>query len=76
MADITIQEVRRQLIDGLESEYTPNQIKTIEIRLGEIAKENNLSLKELNEYCWANSSEMFACIFNGKEFEKENFEVE
>lgn len=73
---MTIQEVRKQLIDGLESEYTPKQIETIDTRLGEIAKENNLSLDELNEYCWANSSEMFTCIFNGKDFDKDNFEVD
>ena len=73
---MNIQEVRKQLIDGLESEYTPKDIRLIECRLDEIAKENNLSLDELNEYCWANSSEMFTCIFNGKEFNKDNFEVD
>ena len=73
---MTIQEVRKQLIDGLESEYTPKQIETIEVRLGEIAKENNLSIDELNEYCWANSSEMFTCIFSYKEFDKSNFEID
>jgi len=73
---MTIQEVRKQLIDGLESEYTPKDIRFIECRLDEIAKENNLSLDELNEYCWANSSEMFTCIFNGKDFNKDNFEVD
>ena len=73
---MTIQEIRKQLIGGLESEYTPKQIETIDTRLGEIAKENNLSLDELNEYCWANSSEMFTCIFNGKDFDKNNFEVD
>jgi len=71
-----IKEVRRQLIDGLEIEYTPKQIETIDTRLWEIMRENNLSIDELNEYCWANSSEMFACIFNGKEFNKDNFEVD
>ena len=73
---MTTQEIRKNLIDGLEDEYTPKQIETIDTRLGEIAKENNLSLDELDEYCWANSSEMFACIFDYKEFDKNNFEVD
>ena len=71
-----IKEVRRQLIDGLESCYTPEKIEIIDKRLGEIAKENSLTNDELNEYCWANSSEMFACIFDYKEFDKKNFEVD
>ena len=71
-----IKEVRRQLIDGLEDCYTDEQVKFIEKRLSEIMRENNLSIDELNEYCWANSSEMFTCIFSGKEFDKDNFEVD
>ena len=73
---MTIQEIRKQLIDGLEDEFPLPKIKLVEERLGMIAKENNLSLDELNEYCWANSSEMFACIFDNKEFDKKNFEVD
>jgi hypothetical protein len=38
-----IKEVRRQLIDGLESCYTPEKIEIIDKRLGEIAKENGLT---------------------------------
>ena len=33
-------------------------------------------LEELNECCWADSVEMFDCIFNGKEFDIDNFYVE
>lgn len=73
---MTIQEVRKQLIDGLEDEYTPSQVKFIEIRLEEIADMEKMTLDELNEYCWANSNEMFACIFDYKEFNKANFEVD
>lgn len=71
-----IKEVRRQLIDGLEDEYSPVDVGFIEIRLEEIAEMENMTLEELNEYCWANSSEMFACIFDYKEFDKRNFEVD
>ena len=71
-----IKEVRKQLIEGLEDCYTPEKIEIIDKRLSEIAKENGLTNDELNEYCWANSSEMFACIFDYKEFDKDNFEVD
>ncbi len=73
---MTIEEVRKQLIDDLEKEYTPKDIEFIDIRLQEIADMEHFSLEELNEYCWANSSEMFACIFDYKEFDKKNFEVD
>lgn len=73
---MTIEEVIKGLIDGLEEDYSELQVNTIRTRLCEVADENHLSLEELNEYCWANSSEMFACIFDGKEFCKENFEVD
>lgn len=73
---MTIEEVRRQLIDGLEDEFTPARISIVDRRLKEIAEENNLSLEELNECCWADSSEMFDCIFNGKEFDADNFYVD
>lgn len=71
-----IEDVRNQLIDGLEEEYTKEQINTIDNRLQEIANENGLTIEQLNEFCWANSSEMFTCIFNGKEFNPSNFEVD
>lgn len=73
---MTIKEVRASLICGLEDEYTPKQIKEIDKRLREIAKENNLSNEELDYFCTANSSEMFTCIFNNKEFNKDNFDVD
>lgn len=68
-----VEEVRNELISGIEEEYTSNDIKFIDKRLNEIASENGLSMEELNEYCWANSSEIFTCIFNGKEFNTNNF---
>ena len=71
-----IKEVRRQLIEGLEDCYTPSQIEFIDDRLEAIANKENMTLDELNEYCWANSSEMFACIFDYKDFDKKNFEVD
>ena len=71
-----IQEVRNNLIKGLESEYTQTEIDFIDIRLEEIAEMERMSLEDLDYYCTANSSEMFSCIFDYKEFKKENFNVD
>jgi len=73
---MTIEEVRNGLIDGLEDCYTPTQIELIDLRLEEIAEMEHMSLEDLDYYCTANSSEMFACIFDYKEFNKKNFEVD
>ena len=71
-----IKEVRNGLIEGLEDEYTPTEIELIDIRLEEIADMERMSLEDLDYYCTANSSEMFSCIFDYKEFKKENFNVD
>lgn len=71
-----IQEVRNNLIKGLESEYTQTEIDFIDIRLEEIAEMERMSLEDLDYYCTANSSEMFTCIFNYKVLDKNNFEVD
>ena len=68
-----IKEVRKQLIKGLENEYTPKDIEFIDIRLDEIADIENLTIDELDDYCTANSTEMLSCIFEYKEFNKDNF---
>lgn len=73
---MTIQEVRNNLIEGLENEYSSYDISYIDIRLDEIADIEGMSLEDLDYYCTANSSEMFACIFDYKEFKKENFEID
>ena len=71
---MTIREVRESLIKDLENEYTPTEIELIDIRLEEIADMEHMSLEDLDYYCTANSDEMFACIFDYKEFNKKNFE--
>jgi hypothetical protein len=71
-----IKEVRNNLIKDLESEYTPTEIELIDIRLEEIADMERMSLEDLDYYCTANSVEMFACIFDYKEFDKKNFEID
>jgi len=76
MERMTIEEVRNNLIKDLESEYTPTEIELIDIRLNEIADMEHMSLEDLDYYCTANSSEMFACIFDYKEFDKNNFDVD
>ena len=73
---MNIKEVRDNLIKDLENEYTPTEIELIDIRLEEIANSERMSLDDLDYYCTANSSEMFSCIFDYKEFNKKNFEVD
>lgn len=68
-----IKEVRDNLINGLENEYTPTEIELIDIRLEEIMEMEHITIEDLDYYCTANSVEMFACIFDYKEFDKNNF---
>ncbi len=58
-----IKEVRNNLIKDLESEYTPTDIEFIDIRLEEIMEMEHMTIEDLDDYCTANSNEMFACIF-------------
>ena len=73
---MAIKDVRQSLIHGLEEEYTDEDIKFIDQRLREIEEEEDMTIEDLDYYCTANSSEMFACIFDYKEFDKKNFEVD
>ena len=73
---MTIKDVRQSLIHDLEKEYTDDDIKFIDQRLREIEEEEDMTIEDLDYYCTANSSEMFACIFDYKEFDKKNFEVD
>jgi hypothetical protein len=73
---MTIKDVRASLIKDLEEEYTNEQVSFIDKRLEEIAKENSLSNEDLDYYCTANSSEMFSVIFDYKEFDEDNFEID
>lgn len=72
---MAIQDIRKKLLTGLESEYTQENIEFIEERLEEIANDNDLSLEDLYYYCTANSLEMFYCICDYKEFDKKNFDT-
>lgn len=72
----TIQDVRNDLIVDLEDEYTDEQIRFIDKRLSEIKNENGLTLGELDDLCWANSSEMFSCIFDYKDLSECDFNVD
>ena len=68
-----IKEVRNNLIKDLENEYSQTEIELIDIRLEEIAYMERMTIEDLDYYCTANSVEMFACIFDYKEFDKNNF---
>jgi len=68
-----IEEVRNNLIEGLEEEYTKEEIHFIDARLEEIANMQKMSFGDLDYYCTINSDEMFACIFDYKNFNKSNF---
>ena len=72
---MTIEEVRNGLIKDLENEYSQRDIDFIDIRLEEIADMELMSLEELDRYCTANSSEIFACIFDYKPFDIDNFKL-
>jgi len=74
--DMTIADVRNNLIIDLEDLYTPEQIDQIDRGLTRLKRDNGLSNEDLDYYCTANSSEMFSCIFDGKEFDHRNFEVD
>ena len=69
----TLEEVRNNLIRGLESNYDENDIRFIDIRLEEIMDMERFSLEDLDYYCSLNSDEMFGCIFSYVPFEKERF---
>lgn len=69
----SIKEVRDNLIKDIEFEFTDEDLDLIDERLAEILESENLTLDELDNYCWLNSAEMFDCIFDGKEFDKNNF---
>jgi len=69
-----VEEARNSLIKDLEELYLPEQIKFIDERLKEIAEEENLTMEDLDYYCTLNSSEMFACIFNYKPFDRDYIE--
>ena len=68
-----IKEVRNNLIKDLENEYSQMEIELIDIRLEEIMEMEHMTIEDLDYYCTANSDEMFACIFDYKEFDKNNF---
>ncbi len=70
---MTIEQIRKELVGGLESHYSKRSIYFIEMRLKEIAEENSLTLEQLNKYCWTNSTEMFDIIFDYKDFDANNF---
>ena len=68
-----MEEVVRSLTNGLK--YSQERLAYIRFRLKEIMQENNLTLTELDNYCTADSCEMFSVIFDHKEFNPKNFVV-
>jgi hypothetical protein len=57
MSNLTIKDVARQLCDGLNL-----NINDITNRLEKYLKNNPMTLKELNEKCWNDSTEIFDSI--------------
>lgn len=68
-----IQDVRNNLIKKLKKDFRPTEIDFIDIRLEEIADMEHFPLKELDYYVNMNPNEMYNCIFDYKEFDKNNF---
>ena len=72
----TYKIIAKSLTKDLEDNYTDEQMRFIENRLMKIAEENDLTSDNVAYYCDANSSEMFSCIFDYKNFDKTNFITE
>ena len=68
---MTLDEVLKGLTNGLK--YSQERLLFIRFRLNEIRREYNLTLEKLNEYCTADSCEMFSVIFDHKALKPENF---
>ena len=68
-----IKGIAMELVNGIEDQYSESEINYIATRLEEIADIEHLTNDELSYYCSANSNEMFLCIFDFKEFDKNNF---
>ena len=64
-------KIVKSLIDGLN--YSQERIAFIQFRLTEIMKENNLTLEELDNFCWADSCTMFGIIFDYADFDRKKF---
>ena len=62
MPNLTFEEINNQLNDGIER--TQEELETCKKWLIEFATANQLSLKELNEFCWKNSAWIFDHIFS------------
>lgn len=57
MKKLTLTEVARQLSDGLNMD-----INDVTKRLEKYVNENSISLEELNNKCWNDSTEIFDAI--------------
>ena len=68
-----VKEVRNHLLDGIDRGFPPSEIEFIDIRLQEIADMEHMTMDELDNYCYADSNEIFECIYNYKEFNENNF---
>lgn len=56
MKELTITKIAKELIDGLEDFQ---DLKETENALKSYMEDNNLTLKELREKCWEDSSNIF-----------------
>jgi len=57
--ELTIEEVAKQLNDGLDQESFEEIITGLQL----IMMDEGLTLQELNEKCWGNSTEIFDKIY-------------
>ena len=68
---MTIDDILHGLTNGLK--YSKERLLFIRFRLNEIRREYNLSLEELDNYCWLDSCTMFGIIFDYADFDREKF---
>lgn len=69
---MTIDDILHGLTNGLK--YSKERLLFIRFRLNEIRREYNLSLEELDNYCWIDSCTMFGIIFDYADFDPQKFQ--
>ena len=68
---MTIKDVRNHLVKDLT--FSDDDIEFIDQRLEEIMRDENLTLEDLEHYCYADSNNMFDIIFDYKDFDEDDF---
>lgn len=60
---LTIEEVARELVDGLSEYEDQENFEEIITGLHIVMQDENLTLEEIREQCWENSDKVFTKIY-------------